>query len=412
MVTSFDVKDFHVPTTHPDFQYFVYQIEMCPTTKREHVQGYLELKKQVAFNQVKLMFSPAIVHLEQRRAKTNTKAIEYCTKSDTRLRGPWHFGEATDMNGASRNPIDWLAIRNKLWTFETWTSVMRSDDPDIVRALGHKSAHCKELYLAKPVNTPEPQITLRKWQKKVLTMLEEKPVKRRIIWIWSEASGTGKTTFFDYCSAKYEVIPGADWANTLFVYDGQPITWFDRTRAQQWDDKGVNDFYSMLERLSNSTIHTSTKYQPVRKFISCHVVVTANCKPDETRLPGRCVTILAKTTAEEEAEEEEVLRDFENQIEEEYVRDLCKGNVIEIPDHDDSMDHEAQPQPAQSFEDHMHNSPTPPNSPPSSNPSPDITLDQPDMDDPYWKSVLNAAYGSPENFVTSDVTESEDSESQ
>lgn len=392
MVTSFSIKDFSVPTHHPDFQYFVYQVEKCPTTGKEHIQGYLELKKQVAFNSVKMMFSPAIVHLEQRRAKTNTKAIEYCTKAESRLRGPWHFGEATDASGAKQERINWIEIRAKLWNFRTWTDVLRSDDPDIMKAVGHKSAFCLELFQARPVMAPEPEITLRKWQKKVLEMLDGPVVKRRIIWIWSEASGTGKTTFFDYCSSKYAVIPGADWGNTLFIYDGQSITWFDRTRAQQWDDRGVNEFYSMLERLSNSSIHTSTKYRAVPKYISCHVVVTANCLPDETRIPNRCVVIRAKTTEEEEDEEQQMLDDFEREIEEEYVKDLCNNNVVELSS--GSLYHPAQSRsPSPDF---MHNTPTPPRSPPGNN-------------DSFWESALQAAYGTPDNYVSGDDGETEQS---
>lgn len=391
MVTAFEIKTFAVPTAHPDFQYMCYQIEKCPQTKRLHVQGYLELKKQTAFNQVKMMFSPCKVHLEQRRARTNQKAIAYCTKAETRVEGPWHFGDAQDQHGAARTPIDWLAIRQKLWTFQNWNAVLCSDDPDLVRALGHKSSHCKELWQARPVNAPEPQITLRKWQKKVIEILDTPPQKRRVIWIWSHDSGTGKSTFFDYCSSKYDIIPGADWANTIFVYDGQPITWFDRTRADQWDDKGTNDFYRMLEKLSNGTIHTSTKYVPGRKLISCHVVVTANCQPDEGRLPNRCVIFQAKTSDEEEREEQEMLDAYEAQIEQAYVADLCNDRVREIPDGPVDMSHEAQQQ-EQDSQDMMHNTPTP-------DASVELTDAQPTSSSSFWRDAYHAAFDSPPNFV-------------
>lgn len=329
MVTCFDLANFTVPNEDDRFQYMVYQVENCPTTQRDHIQGYLELKSQTRFNQVKQMFAPAVVHLEGRKAKSSIPAINYCKKEETRVDGPWEFGTpAVDEEARGKSKIDWVAVRAKIWACKTWAGVLSSEDEEVVRACAAKLNYVKELYMTKPQPVIPPEIILRKWQHRVAQMLDGPVEKRRIIWIWSEKSGTGKTTFFDYCSSKYDVLPGADWANTLFVYDGNAVLWFDRSRSQSDDVRGVDQFYSDLERFSNDTVHTSTKYVPTRKRVSAHIVVTANCPPDERRLPQRFVVVEAKTLEEEQDEDERNLQEYEDMIAAQHLEDIRNGNVL------------------------------------------------------------------------------------
>lgn len=334
MVTCFDLVHFKVPSEDPRFSYMIYQVEQCPDTGRHHIQAYLELKKQTPFQQVKAMFSPAQVHLEGRKAKTPGPAIKYCSKEETRVTGPFEFGQRPDENAAANAPkIDWVEVREKVWRYNSWAGVLASDDPDVVRATAAKLNYVQALYNSRPQAPPEPAIVLRKWQKKVLEMLAEPVQKRRIIWIWSEASGTGKTTFFDYCSTKFSILPGADWTNTMFVYDGQSVLWYDRTRAQSGDHRNVDLFYSDLERASNATLHTSTKYVGCRKYISCHVVVTANSTPDDFRLPGRFVVVEAKTKEQEDREEDQAIEELDQLIETNMQIDIDNDNAV-FPDSD------------------------------------------------------------------------------
>ena len=331
MVTCFDLVNFKVPNEDDRFQYFVYQVENCPTTGRDHIQGYLELKSQTRFNQVKQMFAPAVIHLEGRKAKSSIPAINYCKKEETRVDGPWEFGTpAVDEGERGKPKIDWMQVRTKIWACKTWLSVLSSEDEEVVRACAAKLNYVKELYQAKPQPIPPPEIRLRKWQTRVIEMLNAPVEKRRIIWIWSEKSGTGKTTFFDYCSSKYDVLPGADWANTLFVYDGNSVLWFDRSRSQSDDVRGVDQFYSDLERFSNDTVHTSTKYVPTRKRVSSHIVVTANCPPDERRLPQRFVVVEAKTLEEEQEEDERNIAEMEAHIAAQHLLDIENGNATPL----------------------------------------------------------------------------------
>lgn len=55
-----------------------------------HIQGYLELSRQVTFSKLTVVLKGA--HIENRKA-TPAQAAAYTTKADTRVAGPWVHGE-------------------------------------------------------------------------------------------------------------------------------------------------------------------------------------------------------------------------------------------------------------------------------------------------------------------------------
>jgi len=59
--------------------YHVFGIEICPTTKREHYQGYIEFSSPVRISRVKKFFNDNTIHLEKRKG-TSLQAINYCKK--------------------------------------------------------------------------------------------------------------------------------------------------------------------------------------------------------------------------------------------------------------------------------------------------------------------------------------------
>lgn len=288
-VTSFDDDNFYVDLEEePRVRYCVYQYEIAPDTGKRHIQCYIELKSGVTLSQLKSIVHDPSCHCEPRRG-TRSQARAYCMKDESRDPnvdsyteiGVWHpeSGERarTDLKDAR------AAIQGKT----SWSDVLNDDENSSTVARHLNWA--RQIYDARPVNIPVPDIELRTWQNEVIGLLDEPVEKRRIIWIWSSESGTGKTTMFDYCSAKYNILPGTDYANTLYAYDGHGVVWFDLSRHQTHDHIP----YHALEKLSNQTVHLSTKYQTTRKYVSAHIVVTANIAPDENKIPNRCVKIYA-----------------------------------------------------------------------------------------------------------------------
>ena len=72
--------------------------------------------------------------------------------------------------------------------------------------MARHSKWVEQIYANRQQEIPEPEIELRNWQNRAMAVLNEEPQKRRIIWIWSVASGTGKTTFMTTCVPRKRLI--------------------------------------------------------------------------------------------------------------------------------------------------------------------------------------------------------------
>lgn len=83
-------------------QYLVYQLERGDQGTT-HAQGYVELRVRTRFQAAKGYLS-ARVHLEPRKG-TAKQARDYSMKDDTRLDGPFEFGEFTDSFQGKRNDL-------------------------------------------------------------------------------------------------------------------------------------------------------------------------------------------------------------------------------------------------------------------------------------------------------------------
>ncbi len=104
-------------------------------------------------------------------------------------------------------------------------------DPELDSVMTKYPRWAENVFEAQPVNHVV-QIDLRNWQNEIIGLLSKPPVHRRIIWIWSAASKTGKSTFQEYCSTKWRLLPAKEmFYDIIYGYD-EEIIWFDYTRAQ------------------------------------------------------------------------------------------------------------------------------------------------------------------------------------
>lgn len=91
------------PSLWPNCSFFVYQREVCPTTHREHFQCYLELDKAMPYKKLLEEWPGLEKAWCKTRVGSQAQAIRYCIKpdywkgerieDDTRVEGPWFFGE-------------------------------------------------------------------------------------------------------------------------------------------------------------------------------------------------------------------------------------------------------------------------------------------------------------------------------
>lgn len=123
---------------------FIYQIELGDA-KTAHVQGYCEWRWQKDFTFLKSVSR----HVHWEKAKANrAKNVEYCSKPEGSLRGPW-------MKGVR------ISIPEEGKTAE-----------EVMLAAG------KQPY---------------RWQYAVLNLAEEKPHDRTVYWFWEPTGCVGKT---------------------------------------------------------------------------------------------------------------------------------------------------------------------------------------------------------------------------
>lgn len=78
-----------IPRTFTDVKYVIWQREKG-AEGTEHLQGYVAFSKQLRLAGVKKLDNTA--HWEARKG-TEQQCIDYCSKVDTRLLGPWELGE-------------------------------------------------------------------------------------------------------------------------------------------------------------------------------------------------------------------------------------------------------------------------------------------------------------------------------
>jgi len=76
----------------PYSTYHVFQEEKCPDTGRTHYQGYIEFTKKLRHGAIKKLDKD--MHFGARYPKsTSAQAAAYCKKDDSRMDGPWEYGD-------------------------------------------------------------------------------------------------------------------------------------------------------------------------------------------------------------------------------------------------------------------------------------------------------------------------------
>lgn len=273
------------PEDFGNLRYLIYQEEVGENGNY-HFQGYIELTSPRRISYIKKWPGFETAHLEIRRG-TQEQAIAYCRKQDeTYIAGPYEFGtpsyqgERTDIKKAVK-----LIKEGK-----TDRELLEECPLEFVKY--HRGLReVRRIYDEPTIETPD--IVLTTWQQQVLEILNNAPVRRQIIWIWSQESGMGKSTFRDYVQSLHPTgfLNGTDKiADTLYAYEKHNIVWFDIPRQQPLDAS----ITSQLERLSDGGLLMSSKYESRQKLVRAHIVVTTNRPPPHDKLPRRLVEIYAQ----------------------------------------------------------------------------------------------------------------------
>lgn len=132
-ITSYKVDEFAFPQAHESIiKYLVWQEERCPNTGREHIQGYIELKRPQRMSWVKAAFQDDTLHCEKRKG-SRKQARDYCMKEDTRQAGPWEVGEWREDNEGQGKRNDLIAVYNKVKTGASSSAIAEEYPAEFIR---------------------------------------------------------------------------------------------------------------------------------------------------------------------------------------------------------------------------------------------------------------------------------------
>jgi len=201
---------------------YLYGHEICPSSNKPHLQGFLHLAKAMRITEIKLIGKP---HLEVCRGDEESN-IRYCSK----------------------------------------------DNNNVI-----KYGYPRELILITP-NLP--------WQLEILDIIKEIPNNRLVYWYWSKAGGIGKSQFCKYLVAKHDCVFIDEGKKGDIMYsivesdmDRCNCVIFDVPR-----DNGNKISYKSVESIKNGMIY-SPKYESKYKlFNSPHIIIFANEPPQLEKL--------------------------------------------------------------------------------------------------------------------------------
>jgi hypothetical protein len=269
VLTDYEVTEPYVIPQYGD--YTVGQVERCPDTGNLHWQLYCYTRTKLSVKVFKKRYPK--VHFEV--ARNPDAARNYGQKEETRVAGPFEWGEApaqgkrTDLHQA----IDtWVRLGKR--------KACEDHGPTIAKF--HKGIEYVVKAL-KPVYVP-PVLELRDHQRALLDSFLSDHNPRHVYYLYDECGGSGKSAFADHMYREHGacVVTEGKYADLAYLYSGEPYVIFDLARAQEKDI--ASDVWRFIEDCTNGRI-TSTKYESeVKIFKKAKCLVMSNTRCDVTRL--------------------------------------------------------------------------------------------------------------------------------
>lgn len=254
--------------------YLIMGLEICPKTKRKHIQGYIELKNQCVLKGAQKILGDKNAHFEKAKGN-NAQNMKYCKKG----------GNFKESKNAHRSKTSLCNVKD----YESFIKHNKSDwvilDQSPKLFLGYMN--CKKMIINTLQGKKQHDYSM-KWLNKFipnkyqLIMLEHifKQNERQITWVCDKKGGCGKTWF-----SKWFLILGAfrvtnsKSKDICYAYNYQDVIIFDFSRSLE---EYVN--YDILEQLKNGMIFSS-KYKTSNKFFEPpKIIVMANFLPKLEKL--------------------------------------------------------------------------------------------------------------------------------
>jgi len=233
-----------IPTEWDGLEYAVWQKEQGESGT-VHLQGYAIFAKTLRLTALKKICPRA--HWETRRG-THAQAKEYASKTDTRLGGPWEFGQEDAALLGQGKRSDLLSLKRALDDGMTERAIASGEHFPVWAKYGKVVQRYRRLTM--------PQ---RDWLSEVVVY-------------WGEP-GIGKTS-----RARHEAGPDAFWLSK----PGGQTTWWDDYDGQEV--VVIDEFYGWIARdlmcrlCDRYPLNVETKGGSTR-FLAKKIIITSNIHP-------------------------------------------------------------------------------------------------------------------------------------
>lgn len=253
-------------------QYLCYQLEKGQNGTF-HFQGVCQfLNKDTTMAKAKEVLG-ARSHVEKMRG-TPEQAVQYCKKEESRVDGPWDFGELLARGSSKRKRARVEA------EYDADPESFAMEDPN--RASRIEAKRRREWFENDARNQLDSMD--RPWQIDLRRELEQAPDDRTIHWVYGPAGGEGKTTFLKaLVKSGWECLTASSVTDMKYQYTRHGV--MDKNLVIDIPRRVHREHYSavyqVVEEVKNGIV-TSTKYEVLKMFAyhNVHVVVMCNHLPD------------------------------------------------------------------------------------------------------------------------------------
>lgn len=230
-----------IPKSWVDVTYCVWQLEKGDRGT-PHLQGYVVFTTRKRLASVKKIAKNK-GHWEIRKG-THSQAVNYCTKSDSRVDGPWTIGDDKEIAEGQGSRSDLMAVKEAIDGGKSEVYVMDN----------HFKECCKYMKFFKEykrAKTPK-----RTWKSEV-----------EVLW---GPTGTGKS---HYCAVNY---PDAYWKPKSDWWDGYDLH----------ETVVIDEFYGwlsyefLLRLLDKYPLIVQTKFGHAQ-FVAKKIIFTSNTSPEQ-----------------------------------------------------------------------------------------------------------------------------------
>lgn len=257
-------------------RYIIFGKEICPDTKKEHWQGYIELFNKLGIKKVKNILGDEKVHLERRRG-TREEARAYCMKDGKfEEHGDWSAGGQgarndlhAIMNDIKEGKSDLEICEAKPDHYERFTRFIRNYR-DLIEKKKNED-YIKNNYLNVKLNTNQ-----------ILIMSElKKQTERGVLWVYDPIGGTGKTFLSKHLIAKGDCFrcTNGKTKDIAYAYHGEKTFIMDLSRSLE---DHVN--YDLIEQVKNGMLFSAKYESQTKMFEPPKMLILANFAPEMNKL--------------------------------------------------------------------------------------------------------------------------------